>query len=41
MDPLNVGLWRRLKSNHFASTVVILATLALGILDRHCRVAWS
>ena len=32
MDPLNGGLWRRLKSNHFASTVVILATLALGIL---------
>lgn len=32
MDPLNSGFWQRLKSNHFASTVVILATLALGIL---------
>lgn len=32
MDPLNGGLWQRVKSKHFASTVVILATLTLGIL---------
>lgn len=32
MDPQPVGFWERLKANRFSSTLVILATLSLGIL---------
>ncbi len=32
MDSQETGWWQRMKANRFASTVVILATLSLGIL---------
>ena len=32
MDSQPMGLWERLKANRFSSTLVILATLSLGIL---------
>jgi serine protease Do len=32
MSPLDSGFWQKMKSGKFASTVVVLVTLALGIL---------